>query len=227
MPACWNSILNTVLARLSVIDEIRQAARRSCLEILGTVKDEGSTILLLGPYEPGFWPHVSASAEFADGQADPMDRWSKRVIHTLAESFGATAIYPSDGPPYPPFISWALASGRAWHAPVGMLVQETAGLFVSYRGALRLEKPLVELGSTSLPKAPCETCHKPCQYACPVDALGVSSYDVQACKDHITGPDSKSCKTLGCAARRACPISQTYPRMAEQSAFHMRAFLGE
>ncbi len=207
-----------------MLDDIKAAARAEHLDILGAVHDAGNTILLLGPFEPGFWPHANAAPELNDGAPDPLDRWSKRVISGLAETFQATALFPSDGPPYPPFISWALNSRAAWLAPVGMLVHENAGLFVSFRGALHItgEWPLPETTNS-----PCTPCAKPCQTACPVNALSETAYDVQACKAHITGPDTKSCRTKGCAARRACPISQSYGRLPEQSAFHMRAFSGE
>ena len=206
------------------LQSIADAARAQHLEILGVLHEGEDTVLLLGPYEPGFWAHVTASATFQSGGADPLDRWSHSVISALAQKFAARAIFPSDGPPYPAFILWALASGRAWASPVGMLVHESAGLFVSYRGALRLS------GKLELPAAstnPCTDCAKPCITACPVDALGPDSYAVDACKVHIQSDNRKFCRSQGCFARRACPVSQKYARLPEQSAFHMRAFLGE
>lgn len=208
-----------------MIDDIRNAAHAQCLDVFGALHENGDTIVLLGPQEPNFWAHATASLELNDDQPDPLDRWSKRIIDDLAAQFDASAIFPSDGPPYPAFISWATASNQAWIAPVGMLVHQKAGLFASYRGALRIS------GEITLPEAtepcPCMPCAQPCKSACPVNALTSTNYDVAACKAHITGPDTKSCRTQGCAARRVCPISQTYGRLPEQSAFHMRAFLGE
>ncbi len=207
-----------------MIEAIRAAAQAEHLDIVGALHEGDKTVVLLGPLQPGFWPHVRGSDELQDGQRNPLDRWSKRVITALARRFEAEALFPSDGPPYPPFISWALASHQAFLSPVGMLVHDSAGLFISYRGALRLS------GHLELPEqahAPCTPCSQPCRSACPVDALSETAYDVDACIAHILGPDSKSCRTQGCAARRACPVSQTYGRLPEQSAFHMRAFLGE
>lgn len=206
------------------LQTLTDAARAQHLDLLGALHEGEDTVLLLGPLEPGFWAHVTSSVAFQSRAPDPLDRWSHEVISALAKRFGAKAVFPSDGPPYPPFISWALASGRAWVSPVGMLVHEHAGLFVSYRGALRVS------GKVPLPppsNAPCAQCTKPCTAACPVDALRASSYAVDDCKTHIKKTDSRSCRTLGCAARRACPVSQRYARLPEQSAFHMRAFLGE
>lgn len=203
--------------------DIARAAQAHSLEVFGLCHEGEETLVLLGPSEPGFWAGFTASAEYRDGAADPLDRWSKRVIGDLADQFGATAHFPSDGPPYPPFIGWAVASGRAWKSPVGMLVHDRAGLFVSYRGALRLSGH-IPLDAPKPP--PCDSCAaQPCRSACPVDALGPSAYDTARCKDHLRRVDSAACAPSGCAARRACPISQDYGRMPAQSAFHMDAFL--
>ncbi len=206
------------------LTQLTELTHKEHLDSFGMLHEDADTIVLLGPREPGFWPHVTASAEFQDNAPDPLDRWSKRVITQIGEHIGAQAIFPSDGPPYPPFISWALASQQAWVSPVGMLVHAHAGLFVSYRGALRLP---FHLPLQTPAAAPCTTCAQPCRTACPVDALAPESYDVATCKSHIQSLDNADCRDQGCHARRACPISQSYARKPEQSAFHMRAFLGE
>ncbi len=209
--------------------EIESLLRRNALTALAVVSaptdgfSEAATesIILVGPYYPNFWPEFSASPEFSDGQPDPMDRWSKRVVTPLANDIGGRAIFPSDGPPYPPFISWALASGAIWQSPVGLLVHASHGLMLSFRGAIALPYRV-----TGAPTAanPCLTCaDKPCKTACPVNALQPDSYDVTACHGALDRPEV-DCMALGCAARRACPISQMVPRSAAQSAFHMRAF---
>lgn len=179
------------------------------------------TLVLLGPGEPGFWARMSALPEFQDGVPDPLDRWSRRTIGELAERFGGTALFPFGGPPWLPFLDWAQSCGTIWVSPVGLLVHETAGLMVSIRGALALPQRL------ELPEAatrPCDTCaDKPCLSACPAGAMGPNPYDTTACRAWLDRPES-DCMALGCAVRRACPVSQAYPRDPAQSAFHMRAF---
>lgn len=190
-----------------------------CLRILGALQDGTDVITLIGPDEPRFWPHFVQSDEYADGQPNPLDRWSARVITPIAQVIGGTAIFPSDGPPYPPFYRWALATGRIWASPVGMLVHEDAGLFVSFRAAIRQTGQATAVVAQS----PCETCpDQPCTTACPVDALK-NGYDVDACKAWLDRPDGAACTTMGCAARRACPVGQGR-RLPEQAAFHMEAF---
>lgn len=199
---------------------------RDQLDVLGGLHPAaedgyGATVLLLGPKEPGFWPVFTASPEYQDGAPDPMDRWSTRVISAIAAELGAVARFPFGGPPYHPFIAWAMRSGQAWQSPAGPLVHARAGMMVSYRGALVFEAKI------ALPDAapcPCDTCAgQPCLSACPVGALSADTgYDLAACHGFLdTGPD---CMSQGCAARRACPVSQGYARLPEQSAFHMRSF---
>lgn len=198
-------------------------AARHALAVMGMTHDGGdSTVLLLGPAEPGFWAHFTAQPEYGDSAPDPMDRWSKRVIGALARDWGGVATFPSDGPPYPPFQDWALKSGQAFASPVGMLVHTTAGLMISFRGAVRLP------GRIPLPAPrpnPCDSCaERPCLSACPIGALGPQGYDVAACRAYLSTPAGRDCMESGCLARRACPVSQSHGRLAAQSAFHMRAF---
>lgn len=191
------------------------------LQILGTCAHDGGTLAMIGPDEPSFWDHFAQSPEYLDGQADAMDRWSKRVLDQVAETVDGKAYYPFGGPPFHPFFTWALATGRFWSSPINFLVHDTAGLFVSFRGAIWLDQPHV---ATTPPAKPCDTCEtQPCKSACPVDAFA-DGYDVDACKTHLASSDGTPCMSTGCAARRACPVGQGR-RQADQAAFHMKAFL--
>nr|WP_212523855.1 ferredoxin [Actibacterium sp. MT2.3-13A] len=209
---------------------IDRLAARCALEIFGAfhpVPGDGApegcaTLVLLGPREPGFWPHVSAQPEFGDGAPDPLDRWSARVIGALADEIGAEALFPFTGPPWRPFYDWALRAGTAWPSPVRLLVHARAGLMASWRGALALGTRL-ELPPP--PPCPCDDCDdRPCVGACPVGALGAAGYDVPACHAFLDSDRGASCLAAGCQVRRACPVSRSYGRMPEQSAFHMAAF---
>lgn len=177
------------------------------------------TLVLIGPAEPGYWPHLTAQPEW-DGAPDPVDRWSRRVLGRLACDLGAKALFPFGGPPFHPFYPWALRSGRAWDSPVRLLVHESQGLMVSFRGALALKQRL------TIPRGvkPCDTCAAPCMTACPAGALGAGGYDVPACHAFLDTPEGQPCLSRGCVTRRACPVSAGYARMEEQSAYHMRQF---
>lgn len=184
---------------------------------------DSGTLILLGAGK-GFWPTLCAAPEYGDNERDPVDRWSRRVITALADEFGAHPHFPFGGPPYAPFIDWAQKSGRAFSSPTGMLVHDTVGLMISYRGALHLK------AEVTIPPAkgqsPCLTCAgQPCTTACPVDALAADhGYDLAACHDFLDGPAGTDCMKRGCAVRRACPLSAGAGRSDAQSALHMRAF---
>lgn len=180
----------------------------------------GGTLVLIGPQEPAFWPIFSQSAEYRDQQKDPLDRWSLRVIGDLAEKHGAIALFPFGGPPFQPVFTWALRTGRFWSSPIGFLVHDVAGLFVSFRGVLLLDDAVAPTQGQN----PCITCtQKPCIPACPVNAFH-DGYDVVSCKSHLRTAQGTDCMSQGCRSRRACPIGQGN-RMPAQATHHMKAFL--
>ncbi|WP_428926561.1 ferredoxin [Marinibacterium sp. SX1] len=204
---------------------IEAAAAEHGLMVMGGEHpaDSATTRLLLGA-GTDFWAVLQTAPEGRDARLDPVDRYSTRVISALAARFGATATFPFGGPPWAPFIAWARASGRAWPSPTGMLVHDTAGLMISYRGALALP------GRLALPPrpaaSPCTACTgQPCTTACPVGALsGHAPYDVPACHGFLNTADGGYCLSGGCLARRACPVSQSFGRDPAQSEHNMRAF---
>lgn len=195
------------------------------LFVMGALHDGAETLVLLGA-DKGCWPCFKQSQEYHDARPDPLDRWSKRIISAVAREFGASDIYPSDGPPYAPFISWAMKTGRFFQSPTGMMIHDTAGLMISIRGALRFDGHLDLERSEA--RTPCDTCaEKPCISACPVAALSAEhAYDVPKCKSYLETAPGQDCMTQGCKTRRACPVSITFERAPEQSAFHMISFKG-
>lgn len=182
------------------------------------------TLVLLGTAE-SFWPLFTQSPEYRDGTPDPVDRWSSRAIEDLAKTAGATAYFPFGGPPYTPFINWALASGRAFTSPSQMMVHDEVGMLISYRGALHFDQ-CFDIPPPVLAHSPCETCAaKPCLTTCPAHALvDGGPYDLAACHHHLDTPAGAACMTQGCLARRACPLSHGAGRCIDQTAHHMRYF---
>ena len=205
------------------LDRITAQATPLGLFVMGAFNEGAGSVVLIGA-APAFWSQLTTSAEKDDSQPNPIDRWSKRHINAIAEHFYGTATFPSDGPPYAPFIAWALKTGRFWQSPTGMMVHDTAGLMISIRGAIQLPVPVQSQATVN----PCDTCtDQPCATACPVDALSLTRlYDVPTCKAYLDTPAGDGCMSGGCHVRTACPISKSFNRDPAQSAFHMRAFRG-
>lgn len=178
-------------------------------------------VALLGPDEPRFWGVFTASPEFADGAPDALDRWSRRVGAALARSLKGTALFPFDGPPWQPFIAWALRSGRCHQSPAGFLVHDRAGLWVSFRMALALPHAA---GLPGPAPSPCPGCPAPCLLACPADAVKGGSYDGAACRSYLRAHPDATCHE-GCRVRAACPAGAAWGRLPAQSRFHMEAFV--
>ena len=213
-------------ADLAASGTLAEEARREALLVAGVaplLPEDGlagrfRSVDLLAPDEPGFWPLFSASPELADGDPHPLDRWSRRVVGHIACRLGTKAVFPFGGPPWRPFTAWARRSGRAWPSPVGLLVHDSLGLWISFRGAILLEE---EAPPATSPR-PCDACPAPCLSACPVGALSGAGYDLASCHAFLdTGPDCLQ----GCHVRRACPVGAGR-RLPQQSAFHMKAFHG-
>lgn len=208
--------------------QIERQVQRHALTIAGGVQkttrplpDGLETLLMIAPDGPRFWAHFTQSPEYRDGQPDPMDRWSVRVIDALAHELGARAFYPFGARPPHPFFTWALASGQARSSPVQWLIHDQQGLWLSFRGALGFA---VAIDLPAPAPAPCDHCARPCISACPVGALTDKGYDIPACHAFLDTPAGADCMNNGCAVRRACPVSQAFGRDPEQSAFHMRHF---
>ena len=65
------------------------------------------TIVLAGMVGRDGWDAFAASPEARDGLEHPLDRWSRRLIESLARELGGKALFPFGGPPFLPFQRWA------------------------------------------------------------------------------------------------------------------------
>lgn len=190
--------------------------------VSGAKQLDGGTLILLGTASE-FWDRFETSPEWLDKHPHPIDRWSTRVVERLAQNLTATAYFPFGGPPYTPFIDWALKSGRTFTSPVGALVHDTVGMLISFRGALHFEQEFDIPTQSGV--SPCTDCPAPCTTACPVGALNAHAfYDVDGCHAFLNTAGGQDCLTQGCATRLACPVSAGAGRSQAQTAHHMKAF---
>jgi len=229
---------SALMDRPPSIDDLRRDAREGGLAWRGAfhpAPDDGvpaladggavATLVLLGFVGGEQWPAFSASTEYADGIANPLDRWSRRVVAALAARHGAAAFYPSDGPPWLPFQRWAMRAEPVHPSPLGILIHPDHGLWHAYRGALAFRERL-DLPAADRRPSPCAACRtRPCEHTCPVAAITRSGFDAAACTAHVAGAAGIDCLQQGCRARRACPVGATQRYGAEQAEFHMRSFV--
>ncbi len=202
----------------------RRAFRLDKAERSGPLADV-RTIALIGVAGRLGWDAFAGSPEAADGAADPLDRFSRRVIGGLAEAFGAIALFPFGGPPYLPFQRWAERAEAVHPSPIGVFVHPVYGLWHSYRGALGLREALAVPPLEPTP-SPCESClDKPCLSTCPVEAHRPRNFNVALCAEHLREAGGADCMARGCRARRACPVGAEHMQGPEQAAFVMRAYL--
>ena len=192
---------------------------------------KAAAVWMVGQVGSQCWKSFSASPMFDDGQADPMDRWSKSIAEPLARRWGGQALFPSDGPPYLPFSRWAARAEPLQASQLKMQISAEYGLWHAHRFALALPTigPEDAAEATRIAKLPaadlCLRCEgQPCLGACPVLAFSAADYDVPACAAHLHAPEGADCMSRGCLARHACPVGAQYRYAASHAAFHMASF---
>lgn len=199
-------------------------------EVPGARPDGTSkTVLLVANAGPNFWHIFQDSPEYGEfflgSAANPLDRWTEKVVNPISEKISARAVFPFTGPPYLPFQSWGRRTGKSWASPLGISIVAKYGLWHAFRAALLFTDRL-PLPPTPDVVNPCLSClDRPCLKVCPVEAFSESGYDVSRCTVHLRSTEGFECVTKGCKARRACPVGQKYQYSPEQAEFHMRALI--
>ena len=96
------------------------------------------------------------SPEARDGRADPLDRWSRRVVDALAAALGARALYPFDGPPHWPFQRWARRAEAVHVSPLGLLIHPDYGFgtVIAARSASPSRSPFPTCRAARAPAKP-------------------------------------------------------------------------
>ena len=205
------------------------------------------TVVVVGHLGSRIWPSFSTSPEASANLPHPLDAWSQRIGRAVALRFpapyGAVPVFPSDGPPYAPFLTWSQQAIALETSPLGLQLDPVAGLWHAYRFALliaNLPEPALQylkakqLEATGLIEdellAPgCSQCQEqPCLSACPVNAFQANFYDMQSCADYLNDSlesQEAACISQSCLARRACPVGVAYTYEPAHRQFHMQAFM--
>ena len=123
---------SAVTERAKLIETVFSAIERAGLVPRGAFKLEDGervaeladmrSIVLAGMVGREGWNAFAASPEAGDGFADPLDRWSRRLIEALAHELGGRALFPFGGPPFLPFQRWAQRAEPVHSSPIGLLI---------------------------------------------------------------------------------------------------------
>lgn len=204
-------------------EDLRLAVEPFGFRLNGGLHDEdGGTVVVIGHAGPWLWDRFAA--ERPEGP-DPLDRWTRAVLAPVAAAFGARLVLPNDGPPFRPFLRWAMRADAMHPSPLGLLIHPEHGLWHALRAAL-IFPDAHEVPPRATARSPCAGCaDRPCLAACPVGAFDGKTYAVDACAAHVRSDVGRDCRERGCRARRACPVGQAWAWCDDQQTFHMAAFL--
>ena len=207
---------------LKELDE-KLSARGFCVR--GAFSDNGRTLVLIGNVGSDMWDHFGEKPNDWV-EPDPLDQWCKEFIDEIAKGYEASAIYPFEGPKFPPFQQWALRAEDVHKSPLGMLIHPEYGLWHAYRAAFLFKEEIPGIEEVEKQKSPCEKCFsKPCLMGCPVDAYTGKSFKASRCLDYLNKNLEGACMHKGCLARMACPVGSDYAYKVEHRRFHQERFL--
>lgn len=183
-------------------------------------------LVLVGNAGSSMWASFSVSSEYGDALPHGLDRWSRRIGGDIARQLDGRALFPWEGPPYPPFLAWAKRVDQVFPSPVSMFIHSEYGLWHAYRFALALPGHCSGIIGAPDGDSPCLQCaDQPCLDACPVDAFSADNYRVGRCLDYLEADEESDCRQLGCAARHACPVGRAFTYHQDHARFHMEAFV--
>jgi epoxyqueuosine reductase len=185
---------------------------------------DARSALVLASGGRALWQAFRASPE-CDGGADPLDRYTERVVCAAAEVVSragqaARALFAHErhGGVYADFVALGRAAGFGAHSRLGLLLHPVYGPWLSIRAVLLTALPWPEspaLGAFD----PCRGCPAPCAAACPAGAVTADGFRVSACQR--TRRREPACR-LRCDARRACRLGPEHAYAEAAEAHHMR-----
>ncbi len=73
---------------------------------------EARSVVLVGNAGSAMWRRLDPRP--SDPSCHGIDIWTRKVLEPIASDCGASVVFPFEGPPYHPFVSWAFQTGRCF-----------------------------------------------------------------------------------------------------------------
>lgn len=223
----WTTDLNSALAPAAMFVRGGFHPNADDTAAMMASGQQAGTVVLVGNAGNALWKAFQDSAPDMAAR-HPLNTWVATWLSRAAHTVGAEIIDPMK-PPYPPIQDWARRADSAFRSPINLVIHPTYGLWHTYRGALLFDERL-PLPSPQAMDSPCDTCaRKPCLTACPATAFIIPAGEIYAdfspnkCVDHVDSPKGGACQSVGCLARRACPVGRDWAYDREPAAYHMAA----
>jgi epoxyqueuosine reductase len=184
----------------------------------GVPLDAYRRLVLIGHGGRRMWEAVQAQGM---QPADPIDDYStaraQRFISAYLDGAPHLWLYPNTAYLIP-LQQLGEAAGWSHPSPIGSGISPLYGVWFAYRAAFLIDAdlPLVHEEPAS---SPCASClEKPCISACPVGAVRLESFDIDACVQHRLLPQSPCADR--CLARLACPYFPQHRYSEPQIQYH-------
>ena len=169
---------------------------------------------------------IPKSAEASDGLPDPLDRWSQRVIGSIASELPRWPSIQADPLPRYPFKGLRPAANLCTEVRSVCSSIHSGGSGTPIAAHSFVLPDRISLPRLAPAASPCSACAtQPCLSSCPVQAFRSGSFHLELCLDHVLSAAGSECRERGCRARRACPVGADYRYIEAQARFHMLAFL--
>jgi len=193
---------------------------------LSKLRQGAASVVVVGSGGRYFWDHwtrLGRNGESPREGYDPIDDYSQEQIGQELRQFqdagfDACAIYPFGKDPVN-FLQLGEAAGLGVVSPaMPLLLHPEFGPWISLRGALVFSEK-IEASPALEEFGPCADCARPCQTACPVDAIaetGDKEWARCASHRHEGGCEGS------CDVRRACPVGSEHAYGKEEEFFRHR-----
>ena len=186
--------------------------------------DAYQRLVLIGHGGQRMWAALQAWGMQTTG---PVDHFStvmaRKFIADYLHHPPTLWLYP-DTPYIVPLQQLGELAGWSYPSPLGSGISPIYGVWFAYRAAFLTNADIPVMRHAPVP-SPCDKCaEKPCMTTCPVQAVQLNAFAVDACAHHRLRPKSPCMDR--CLARMACPFFPEHRYTLPQIQYHYTHSLG-